>query len=161
TPRSTGWCGRSVGGGCPGPRCRSDDPLPSLSLTGRAEAASGNRQSVHDPLELVSDPRRVGSRGGADAADLASGVEIVRAVQGDVLGRLLADEEERQPELGGVLFCCAAAHTLDAAVVRDVLAALAGAVEDLAPFDLPALRDILDVVQALPDQLICDRRHRH
>src|SRR5262245_47980659 len=109
----------------------------------------------------MADPRGEGRRGGADAPDLTSGVEVVRAVQGHVLGRLLADDEERQPELGRVLFSGAATDPLDAAVVRDVPALLADDLEDLTAFDLPALRDVLDVVQTFPDQLVLDRCHLH
>src|SRR5436190_11607136 len=120
-------------------------PAPRASLL-------DDRERIHDPLELLPDVRCEGGGGRAHAADLAAAVEIVGAVQGDVLRRLLAEEEQRDPELGGVLLMCATADTLDARVIRHVPAVLS--LEDLPAFDLPALPCVLDIVQALANELI-------
>src|SRR5262245_39276101 len=77
-------------------------------------------------------------------------MEVVRTMQGDVLGRLPTEEEERNPQLRSILLRRSAAHPLHAGVVGDVLASL----QHFATFNLPALGGIVDVVQTVSMQSV-------
>jgi hypothetical protein len=68
--------------------------------------------------------------------------------QGDVLGRLPTEEEERYPQLRSVLLRRSAAHALHAGVVGDVLVIL----QHFAAFNLPPHAGIVYVVQAISMQ---------
>src|SRR5262249_45633551 len=67
-----------------------------------------------------------------------------------VLRRLLADDEQGEPELRGVLLACPTADPLHARVVRHVPLA----VEYPAALDLPAAAGVVDVVQAVAGELV-------
>src|SRR5688500_12288731 len=134
-------------------RCAAGDVRrrrPSLSCP-VVRRSSGDRQGVADALELLADPRSEAGRGRAHAADLAAAAEIVRAVQGDVLGRLLAQVEEGDPELRGVLLLGSAADPLHAGIIGHLLFLL---VEHLAALDLEAAAAVLDIVEAAADERV-------
>jgi hypothetical protein len=77
----------------------------------------------------------------ADTPDLSSALDVMGTMQGDVLGRLLTDVEKCNPQLGGVLVRCSAAHPLHTGVVGDVIAIR----QHSAAFNLPAHSGIVDV----------------
>jgi len=69
--------------------------IPSLALS--------DGQIVCDAFELLSYARRKSRWRHADTPDLTSAIEVMGTKQGDVLGRLPTEEEERKPQLGSVL----------------------------------------------------------
>src|SRR5262245_4853655 len=75
-------------------------------------------------------------------------MEVMGTMQRDVLGRLSAEEKERNPQLGSILLRCSAAYPFHAGVVRDVLAML----QHFAAFNLPAHARVFYVVEAIPIQ---------
>jgi len=82
-------------------------------------------------------------------------MEVVGAMQSDVLRRMTTEEEERNPQLRRVLLCRSAAHPLHARVVGHVLAIL-----QLAALNLPAHTGIVYVIQALSMQGVRKRCRR-
>jgi hypothetical protein len=107
-----------------------------------------DRQSVCDPFELLSNLRRKSRRCRADTPDFASAMEVMGSMQGDVLGRLPAEEEKRNPQLGSILLRRPAAHSFDAGVVGHMLAVF----QHFAALDLPAHSQVVCVVQAISMQ---------
>ena len=75
-----------------------------------AYLALSDGQRVCDAFELLSYLRRKSRRRRADTADLASALEIMGTMQGDVLGRVPTEEEQRNPQLGRVLLRRAIAY---------------------------------------------------
>src|SRR5438552_3060604 len=67
---------------------------PPTPLRQRRERASADGDGVADPGVVVADVILELAGCGADAADLATRVEVVRTLHGDVLRRLAAGEEE-------------------------------------------------------------------
>ena len=113
--------------------------------------ALSDAQNVRDAFELLAYLRGERRRRRADTPDLASALEIMGTMQGDVLGRVATEEEQRDPQLGCVLLRRSAAHPLDAGVVGYVLAIL----QHLAAFNLPEHAGIISVGQAISLQGVC------
>src|SRR6516165_10323892 len=107
-----------------------------------------DRQRVDDDFERLADVRGESRRGSADAANFATAVEIVGAVQSHVLRGFSFQEEQCYPQHGGVLLNRAATHAFHAGIVGHVLFAL----HYLAPFDLPAPRDVVHIVETFANQ---------
>jgi hypothetical protein len=72
------------------------------SVSGQAADPLTDRQRIDDALELLPDVGRKRGRRRADTPDFAAAVEVVRAVQGDILGRLFSDVEQGDPQLRSI-----------------------------------------------------------
>src|SRR6266849_6564365 len=124
-------------------------PYRGLRLTKNNLASSlSDGQSVCDAFELLSYVCRKSRRRRADTPDLSSATKVMGTKQGDVLGRLPTEEQERNPQLGSVLLRRSAAHPFHAGIVGDMLAIL----QHFAAFNLPAHARIVYVAQAISRQ---------
>jgi hypothetical protein len=86
---------------------------------------SSDLDDVGRPIagELLADVGLVLSRGRAHAASLVTRAEVVGAGEGDGLGRVTADEEDGDGQIGGILAILVSSpvgHAFDTRVIRDL-----------------------------------------